>query len=85
MALQEAMQMYRHTLRASRAFTDYNFRHYFARRAREDFRALFGRQSQADEPRRQAFLEQAKTNLEMLKRQSVISQMYTATPPTTQR
>mmetsp|Transcript_56932 Transcript_56932/g.106787 ORF Transcript_56932/g.106787 Transcript_56932/m.106787 type:complete len:88 (+) Transcript_56932:79-342(+) len=87
MSCQEAMQTYRHTLRAARAFTDYNFRHYFARRAREDFRASYGRQSQEkmDESSRQAFLEKAKTNLEMLRRQSVVSQMYSAAAPSTRR
>mmetsp|Transcript_46129 Transcript_46129/g.73298 ORF Transcript_46129/g.73298 Transcript_46129/m.73298 type:complete len:85 (+) Transcript_46129:73-327(+) len=84
MALQEAMSIYRGTLRAASKFTDYNFRHYFARRAREDFRAFYG-SPQVDDASRKAFLEKAKENLNMLERQSMVSQMYKVTSPITRR
>mmetsp|Transcript_42689 Transcript_42689/g.87146 ORF Transcript_42689/g.87146 Transcript_42689/m.87146 type:complete len:85 (+) Transcript_42689:74-328(+) len=84
MALQEAMSIYRGTLRAASKFTDYNFRHYFARRAREDFRAFYG-STQVDDASRKAFLEKAKENLNMLERQSMVSQMYKVTSPITRR
>eukprot|EP00438_Fugacium_kawagutii_P026314 Skav227414 [mRNA] locus=scaffold950:102632:104686:+ [translate_table: standard] len=84
MAMQEVMQVYRGTLRAASKFTDYNFRHYFARRAREDFRAFYGSQ-QVDDASRKAFLEKARDNLNMLERQSMVSQMYKVTSPITRR
>mmetsp|Transcript_104344 Transcript_104344/g.248305 ORF Transcript_104344/g.248305 Transcript_104344/m.248305 type:complete len:86 (-) Transcript_104344:98-355(-) len=85
MSAPEAFRVYRQTLRAAGQFTDYNFRHYFARRAREDFRAFFSQERQADDASREAFMQKAKSNLEMLKRQSVISQMYKVTGPGTNR
>mmetsp|Transcript_66557 Transcript_66557/g.81478 ORF Transcript_66557/g.81478 Transcript_66557/m.81478 type:complete len:85 (+) Transcript_66557:3-257(+) len=84
MALQEAIRIYRSTLRAASKFTDYNFRHYFARRAREDFRAFYSNQP-VDDASQKAFLQKAQENLNMLERQSTVSQMYKVTSPITRR
>mmetsp|Transcript_66556 Transcript_66556/g.81477 ORF Transcript_66556/g.81477 Transcript_66556/m.81477 type:complete len:83 (+) Transcript_66556:3-251(+) len=63
MALQEAIRIYRSTLRAASKFTDYNFRHYFARRAREDFRAFYSNQP-VDDASQKAFFAEGPGKLE---------------------
>mmetsp|Transcript_21492 Transcript_21492/g.64148 ORF Transcript_21492/g.64148 Transcript_21492/m.64148 type:complete len:89 (-) Transcript_21492:87-353(-) len=79
----EVTRLYRSTLRAAGLFTDNNFRHYFARRAKEDFRAFAGRlkQGKADSEAKEAFMAQGQENLAMLKRQGMVSQLYKSSPP----
>ncbi|AET39430.1 Isd11p Ecym_4375 [Eremothecium cymbalariae DBVPG len=67
------LHLYRDFIRNSRQFTNYNFREYFLRKSRETFRQF----KNAGDPEVQALWKQAQTDIGMLKRQSMISQMYT--------
>ncbi|KAG7907490.1 hypothetical protein KL905_003406 [Ogataea polymorpha] len=68
---QEILSLYRQFLRYSRQFENYNFREYFLRRSREEFRKL--KEFDGDTS---AIIEKAKKELGVLRRQSKISQMY---------
>ncbi|KAG7867861.1 hypothetical protein KL918_002458 [Ogataea parapolymorpha] len=68
---QEILSLYRQFLRYSRKFENYNFREYFLRRSREEFRKL--KEFDGDTS---AIIEKAKKELGVLRRQSTISQMY---------
>eukprot|EP00428_Durinskia_dybowskii_P051183 CAMPEP_0170326394 /NCGR_PEP_ID=MMETSP0116_2-20130129/64073_1 /TAXON_ID=400756 /ORGANISM="Durinskia baltica, Strain CSIRO CS-38" /LENGTH=118 /DNA_ID=CAMNT_0010579449 /DNA_START=83 /DNA_END=437 /DNA_ORIENTATION=+ len=78
----EIARLYRQTLRAAEGLTDYNFRSYFQRRAREDFRrfASMQRRGAVDAAGTGAFLESGKETLAMLKRQALVSSLYEAGP-----
>jgi len=60
-------------LRQSNRFAAYNFREYFKRRTRDTFREHRG---ERDEAKAKALLAKAKKDLEVLRRQAVISQFY---------
>lgn len=60
----EVLGLYRSFMKVSRQFKDYNFRHFFIRKAREDFK--LGTLT----------LEEAKSELEVLKRQVIIQNLY---------
>lgn len=64
--------LYRDILREASAFKDTNFRKYFVRITRDDFRQ-FRRDGMVNEPQ---FLETQRAKLDVLKRQSVIQNMY---------
>ncbi|VEU22075.1 DEKNAAC103064 [Brettanomyces naardenensis] len=66
---QQVLRLYRNVLRASHEFEYYNFREYFLRKARRDFRAFKG------EDNTEAYNDGLK-QLGILRRQSMISQMY---------
>mmetsp|Transcript_4257 Transcript_4257/g.12053 ORF Transcript_4257/g.12053 Transcript_4257/m.12053 type:complete len:88 (-) Transcript_4257:127-390(-) len=87
MASREVLQLYRHTLRAAGGFADYNFQHYFIRRAREDFRAFDARSRQelVDEAAVKSFLLHGTDHLAMLKRQATITQLFGSSAPATTR
>mmetsp|Transcript_18436 Transcript_18436/g.43333 ORF Transcript_18436/g.43333 Transcript_18436/m.43333 type:complete len:88 (-) Transcript_18436:105-368(-) len=87
MAPPEVVRLYRQVLRAAGTFTDYNFKQYFLRRAKEDFRVFEHRcqKGEVDLANQQAFMQAGLKHLGMLKRQGMISQMYESTPPTTAR
>mmetsp|Transcript_97134 Transcript_97134/g.296814 ORF Transcript_97134/g.296814 Transcript_97134/m.296814 type:complete len:90 (-) Transcript_97134:16-285(-) len=78
----ELSRLYRHILRAAGSFTDYNFRCYFQRRAREDFRGFADRcrRGEMDAAGTETFLQGSQEHLEMLKRMGVVSQLYAAPP-----
>mmetsp|Transcript_4149 Transcript_4149/g.10380 ORF Transcript_4149/g.10380 Transcript_4149/m.10380 type:complete len:92 (-) Transcript_4149:94-369(-) len=66
----EVRSLFRAFLREGRKFNNYNIREYILRRAKEGFRAqLTGNQSEA------AF-SAAKEELQVVRRQSVVYQMY---------
>ncbi|KAH3667279.1 hypothetical protein OGAPHI_002928 [Ogataea philodendri] len=67
----EVLSLYRQFLRYSYKFENYNFREYFLRKARTDFKKLKDFQGDSAE-----LLEKARADLSVLKRQSTISQMY---------
>jgi len=73
MASSEAISLYRSLLRQSNRFAAYNFREYFKRRTRDTFREHRGEQ---DEAKTRELLAKARKDLEVLKRQAVISQFY---------
>mmetsp|Transcript_6179 Transcript_6179/g.14766 ORF Transcript_6179/g.14766 Transcript_6179/m.14766 type:complete len:88 (-) Transcript_6179:63-326(-) len=79
----EVTHLYRQVLRAAGSFSDYNFRAYFLRRARDDFRGfgLRWQRGSIDAAGTDAFLQDANETLGMLKRQSTLSQMYEVKGP----
>mmetsp|Transcript_75199 Transcript_75199/g.212684 ORF Transcript_75199/g.212684 Transcript_75199/m.212684 type:complete len:88 (+) Transcript_75199:75-338(+) len=87
MAPAEVVRLYRAVLRAAGSFSDYNFRHYFQRRAREDFRAFEAgwRRGAVDAAGREEFMLAGNKQLGMLKRQGILSQLYESGAPTGKR
>ena len=70
----QVLSLYKQFVKNAKQFNDYNFREYFLRRARFDFKQNAAIQ---DPARLAAIYAEAQRNLGVLKRQSVISQMYT--------
>lgn len=64
-----APRLYRELLRASKSFKDKNFREFFVRTTREDFR---DRSAIADPD----FVKTQEENLTVLKRQAIVQNMY---------
>ena len=72
---QQILALYKQYIKYSNAFNNYNYREYFLRRSRDMFRED---KLQSASPEQLAKLYQdAKADLGMLKRQAIISQMYT--------
>jgi len=69
----QVLSLYRSLLRQSNQFAAYNFREYFKRRTRDAFREHKG---ETNEETVKGLLEKARMELQVLKRQSVISQFY---------
>ncbi|KAL2021007.1 hypothetical protein VTK56DRAFT_7781 [Thermocarpiscus australiensis] len=70
---QKVLSLYRQLLRQGNQFTAYNFREYAKRRTRDAFRENKG----VEDPRRiQELMQKGLENLQMLKRQTMISQFY---------
>ena len=73
--------LYRDYLRTAGSFTNYNFKNYFLRKAKRDFRNY--RQQAVSGSTKESGLSQLdtfnklRTELAVLKRQSVVSQLYT--------
>ncbi|AGO11665.1 AaceriADL113Cp [[Ashbya] aceris (nom. inval.)] len=67
------LHLYRDFVRSSRRFNNYNFREYFMRRSRDTFK----RHREASGEELQQLWVRAQQEIGVLKRQSVISQMYT--------
>ncbi|KAJ2906036.1 LYR family complex protein [Zalerion maritima] len=72
-AAQQARSLYRQLLRQSTQFAAYNFRDYAHRRTRDSFRENAG---ETDLRRVQEMLQRGLKELQLLKRQAVISQFY---------
>mmetsp|Transcript_25249 Transcript_25249/g.57332 ORF Transcript_25249/g.57332 Transcript_25249/m.57332 type:complete len:88 (-) Transcript_25249:158-421(-) len=87
MAPGEVVHLYRQVLRAAGSFTDYNFRRYFVRRAKEDFRVFESRwrKGEVDRDAQEAFMKEGTQHLGMLRRIGVLSQMYESGPPSNAR
>ena len=68
-----ALSLYRSLLRASGGFTNYNFRAYAQRSVRERFRANAGL---SDAEAIAAAVHEAQVQLELVKRQSHVSQLF---------
>ena len=73
----QVLKLYRDMLRASAGFQDSGVRAYALRRVKQGFRE---KQHLVDEQQIEAAVARAKQDLEMLRRQSAISQMYPAPP-----
>jgi hypothetical protein len=73
MASNEALHLYKQFLRYATRFSNYNFRDYAIRRSRDGFVANRGL---TDPAAINDALAKGRAQLEVLKRQSVISQMY---------
>ncbi|KAK5654399.1 hypothetical protein OQA88_7309 [Cercophora sp. LCS_1] len=70
---QKVLSLYRQLLRQGNQFAAYNFREYAKRRTRDAFRE---NQSVEDPRRVQELIQSGLKELQMLKRQTVISQFY---------
>ncbi|KAK0729700.1 complex 1 protein [Lasiosphaeris hirsuta] len=70
---QKVLSLYRQLLRQGNQFAAYNFREYAKRRTRDAFR----QNKAVEDPRRvQELMQHGLKELQMLKRQTVISQFY---------
>lgn len=70
----QILQLYKQFMKNARHFNDYNFREYFLRRARLGFKE----NKEVHDPQTLSTLfVEAQRDLGVLKRQSVLSQMYT--------
>lgn len=72
-AKEQVLQLYRQFIRASSKFNNYNFRHYFIRRSRDAFKES---KDVKDPEQVHSLLSKAREELQVLQRQSKISQMY---------
>ncbi len=63
-------QLYRELLRTSKSLKDKNFREYFVRITRDDFRTVRPKLSEPD------FIKSQTENLQVLKRQSLVQNLY---------
>ncbi|RUS79126.1 hypothetical protein EGW08_013104 [Elysia chlorotica] len=73
---QTVLTLYKSLLRESGKITDYNFRLYAIRRTQDAFKE---NKAVSDTARVQALLQKGRENLEVLKRQAVLSQLYGST------
>ncbi|XP_074604273.1 LYR motif-containing protein bcn92 [Brevipalpus obovatus] len=73
----KVLLLYRQLLLESKKFPDYNFREYALRRIRDTFRE---NRQESDPDKIAKLLEKAESNLNLIKRQVVINQMYKANP-----
>ncbi|KAL2112214.1 hypothetical protein VUR80DRAFT_8274 [Thermomyces stellatus] len=69
----QVRSLYRQLLRNGNALTTYNFREYARRRTRDAFREHAGEQ---DPARIREYIQKGKKELEVLKRQAVISSFF---------
>ncbi|KAL5966325.1 LYR motif-containing protein 4 [Taenia solium] len=67
------VHLFKEMLRASNNFTDYNFRAYFTRRIREEFRKHRNVKSPEEQDK---FIAEAEKTLGILQRQSALSNFY---------
>ena len=67
------LKLYRNLLREGSKFTDYNFREYAIRRIRHSFHQ---NKQEIDINRIKSFINVAEENLELIKRQTVIGNLY---------
>ena len=67
------LSLYRNLLRTGGNFTQYGFREYAKRRTRDAFRE---HKNETDHHRIQELVSRGITELQMMKRQTVIGQMY---------
>ncbi|KAI8074766.1 hypothetical protein BC940DRAFT_231095 [Gongronella butleri] len=68
------LSLYRNFIRHGNKFSNYNFREYVVRRSRDAFRQ---HQSESDPAVIQQLVKKAETDLNVVKRQAAISQLYT--------
>jgi hypothetical protein len=73
MAWNSTVLLYREMLRESRHFDSYIYRTYALRRIKDAFRANRG---VTDYEKKELLLKEAKTDLDIIKRQVVLNQMY---------
>ncbi|KAG0355792.1 LYR motif-containing protein 4 [Gamsiella multidivaricata] len=69
----QVLGLYRSLLHHSSKFAAYNFRDYAVRRTRDAFHAA---RNESDPEKIQALIHKAQQQLEVVKRQSLISQLY---------
>ncbi|KAK3805365.1 MAG: hypothetical protein J3Q66DRAFT_360779 [Benniella sp.] len=69
----QVLGLYRSLLHHSSKFAAYNFRDYAVRRTRDAFHAA---KNESDPEKIKALIQNAQSQLEVVKRQSLISQLY---------
>ncbi|EKM57092.1 uncharacterized protein PHACADRAFT_254647 [Phanerochaete carnosa HHB-10118-sp] len=67
------LSLYSSTLRTSRVFSSYNFREYFVRRTKSQFREI---QDETDSAKISAFYNERVKELQVLKRSAIVNQLY---------
>ncbi|KAG8216167.1 hypothetical protein J3R82DRAFT_8173 [Butyriboletus roseoflavus] len=67
------LNLYSSTLRTSKSFSSYNFRNYFVRRAKENFRSI---QAEQDPAKLSLAYSEAVKELEVLRRCAIVNQVY---------
>ncbi|KAI6002100.1 hypothetical protein EDD15DRAFT_1579784 [Pisolithus albus] len=70
---QQILRLYGSTLRAARSFSSYNFRNYFVRRTRENFRNM---QVEQDSGKLSHAYGEAVKELAVLRRSAMVNQLY---------
>lgn len=70
----ELVKLYRTSLKAAQQFETYNFRKYFYRRTHDRFRELASSSKGSEQADR--LLDQARSELQVMKRQGLINRMY---------
>ena len=75
--MSQALSLYKQLLRESRKFSHYSFRSYALRRVRDAFRA---NKDEVDPKKIDKLLEEARQNLQLIKRQVIIDQLYKTNP-----
>lgn len=73
MASRSTLVLYREMLRESSKFTSYIYRTYAIRRIKDAFRS---NRSVEDPAQKEVLLQHARQNLEIIKRQAVLSEMF---------
>jgi len=74
----QTLALYRMMMRESSKFNDFNFRHYFHRRIRDGFKES---KSLTGGPQIQEQLTIAQKNLDMIRRQVTLSQLFGVNQP----
>ncbi|KAK7114980.1 hypothetical protein V1264_000935 [Littorina saxatilis] len=69
----QVLSLYKHILREGKKFVDYNFRMYAVRRTKDQFRS---NKEISDSSKIQELIKEAEENLEIMRRQVLIGQMY---------
>jgi hypothetical protein len=72
-ARSQILGLYKELLKEGRKFRSYNFREYAVRRIRDEFKE---NQNVADPSKIQSFISKGKQQLESLRRQTVINNLY---------
>ncbi|KAI0791529.1 hypothetical protein BC629DRAFT_1593132 [Irpex lacteus] len=67
------LQLYSSTLRASRAFSSYNFRNYFVQRTKSQWREI---QDEKDTAKLSAFYNERVQELAVIKRSAIVNSLY---------
>lgn len=70
----QVLSLYKQFIKSSSQFSDYNFREYFLRRSRDTFKS---NKDVNEAEKLSSLFDKAKEELGTIKRQAVISQMYT--------
>jgi len=69
----KTLALYKTTMREASKFTDFNFRNYFQRRVRDGYKESM---HLTEGPQIQEKLKIAQQNLEMIRRQATLSQLF---------
>jgi uncharacterized membrane protein len=69
----QALRVYRQLMRNGRQYNDYNMREYIQRRVRDEFKA---NKTMSDAEQIDKCLDKARHELEVVKRQAIISRLY---------